>query len=181
VAGSIGGPILGFTIVRLLYWIDPSMAEILKDREDPSQTKEFLDWAVTMGIDPPRPEDLAKMKVTSVAGRWMEKMPEEVHLTMEGRDGEPVHYARTDIAERIERRCYSSAARYWVGGGEVSRELFALAELACGGTKPAVDWFNRYVPDLKATPIDFLNRGGDPQVLEKLLVWMAGTTNSPRS
>lgn len=69
----------------------------------------------------------------------------------------------------------------WVGGGEVSRELFALAELACGGTRPAVDWFNRYVSDLKATPIDFLNRGGDPQVLEKLLVKMAGTTNPPTS
>lgn len=118
VGGSIGGPILGFTIVRLLYWIDPGMAEILKDREDPSQTKEFLDWAVTMGIDSPRPEDLAKMKVTSVAGRWMEKMPEEVHLTMEGRDGAPVHYTRTDLAERIERRCYSSAARYGSAGAK---------------------------------------------------------------
>lgn len=130
---SIGGPTLAILFARVIYW--------LQRRSEAADKVYLAQWSneaarsvrVAQGIDPPCPKDLAKMQVTNAMGPWKEGMPKEVDLMMKGRDGAPVHYTRTDIAERIEHRCYSSAAHYWVGAGEVPHDLFRTAELACGG------------------------------------------------
>lgn len=134
---------------------------------------------VLQGIDHPRPADLAKMSVLSIAGPWMERMPEVVHLTTDGHQGDPVHYIRADVAERIERGCYSRPGFFWVGAGEVSQDLFRAAETACGGTKPAVEWFNQYMSQIEGTPTDFLNRGGSAEALKRLLLLVADKVVPP--
>lgn len=94
VAAAIAAPIFVWIILRLIYWVYPGMAELVKGRNNPIEREKFLAWCVMIGLDAPRPQDLARVRVTAVAGRWIGKMPEEVYLTMEGRDGGPVRYKR---------------------------------------------------------------------------------------
>lgn len=118
--------------------------------------------------------------VTSSAGLKMGGMPEQIWVAVKDRYGVPVPYRRDDIVERIERREQSRLGHYYVGSVEVRADLLLLAELALGGSRAAVDWFNRHHDEFGASPAAFLQGGGDDEKVARHLKGLLSSEAPPR-